>query len=337
MLPVTPLFIPSPAEGVWHLGPLPLRGYALCIILGIVAAIWIGERRWVARGGRAGRGHGPRALGGAVRPRRRPALPRDHRPRPLLRRGPARRSRRSTSGAAASASGARSRSARVGVVDRRAAQGHPAAAGARRAGARRAGRAGDRAAGATGSTRSCSAGRPTCRGALKIDPAAPAARLRAVRHLPPDVPLRVRLGPRAPSAFVIWADRRFKLGHGRVLALYVMAYTLGRGWIEMLRIDTVRAQRRARPAPQRLDLDRAVRRWPRVYFVVSAGATPAASAGRTSRRGDLSADGRETVRHRPTSVDATRGRRRPGEPDDPRIRRDACPLGNALGSDASPC
>jgi prolipoprotein diacylglyceryl transferase len=34
-------------------------------------------------------------------------------------------------------------------------------------------------------------------------------------------------------------DRRFKIGHGRMLALYVMGYTLGRGWIEMLRIDTV--------------------------------------------------------------------------------------------------
>jgi prolipoprotein diacylglyceryl transferase len=40
-------------------------------------------------------------------------------------------------------------------------------------------------------------------------------------------------------AFVLWADRRWKLGHGRVLALYVMAYTAGRAWIEMLRIDTV--------------------------------------------------------------------------------------------------
>ena len=38
---------------------------------------------------------------------------------------------------------------------------------------------------------------------------------------------------------MIWADRRFRLGHGRVLALYVMIYTLGRGWIEMLRIDNV--------------------------------------------------------------------------------------------------
>ncbi|HEU5331196.1 MAG TPA: prolipoprotein diacylglyceryl transferase [Actinocrinis sp.] len=36
---------------------------------------------------------------------------------------------------------------------------------------------------------------------------------------------------------VIWADRRFRLGHGRAFALYVLAYTLGRGWIEHLRSD----------------------------------------------------------------------------------------------------
>ena len=51
---MTPFTIPSPSEGVWHLGPLPLRAYALCIIAGIVVAVWLGERRWVARGGRAG-------------------------------------------------------------------------------------------------------------------------------------------------------------------------------------------------------------------------------------------------------------------------------------------
>jgi prolipoprotein diacylglyceryl transferase len=43
--------IPSPDRGVWYLGPLPLRAYALCIIAGIIVAIWWGERRWVARGG----------------------------------------------------------------------------------------------------------------------------------------------------------------------------------------------------------------------------------------------------------------------------------------------
>jgi prolipoprotein diacylglyceryl transferase len=45
---------PSPSQGVWHLGPLPIRAYALCIIAGIVAALLIGDRRWVARGGDRG-------------------------------------------------------------------------------------------------------------------------------------------------------------------------------------------------------------------------------------------------------------------------------------------
>ncbi|MGI8645418.1 MAG: prolipoprotein diacylglyceryl transferase, partial [Nocardioides sp.] len=43
----------------------------------------------------------------------------------------------------------------------------------------------------------------------------------------------------AAAALLVWADKRFQLGHGRVVALYVMTYTAGRGWIEMLRIDDV--------------------------------------------------------------------------------------------------
>lgn len=50
-LALLPLAIPSPSEGVWHLGPVPIRGYALCIIAGVVAAVWLGEKRWIARGG----------------------------------------------------------------------------------------------------------------------------------------------------------------------------------------------------------------------------------------------------------------------------------------------
>ncbi|GAT09459.1 prolipoprotein diacylglyceryl transferase, partial [Mycolicibacterium novocastrense] len=46
--------IPSPAQGVWHLGPVPIRAYAVCIIVGIVAALIIGDRRWEARGGERG-------------------------------------------------------------------------------------------------------------------------------------------------------------------------------------------------------------------------------------------------------------------------------------------
>ncbi|CAN3128924.1 hypothetical protein ACNUDN_02700 [Mycobacterium sp. smrl_JER01] len=47
-------YIPSPSQGVWHLGPFPLRAYALFIIVGIIAALVIGDRRWAARGGEPG-------------------------------------------------------------------------------------------------------------------------------------------------------------------------------------------------------------------------------------------------------------------------------------------
>lgn len=43
--------IPSPPQGVWHLGPVPIRAYALCIIAGIIVALWIGQKRYAARGG----------------------------------------------------------------------------------------------------------------------------------------------------------------------------------------------------------------------------------------------------------------------------------------------
>lgn len=47
-------YFPSPAQGVWYLGPFPVRAYALCIIAGIIAALVIGDRRWAARGGERG-------------------------------------------------------------------------------------------------------------------------------------------------------------------------------------------------------------------------------------------------------------------------------------------
>jgi prolipoprotein diacylglyceryl transferase len=46
--------LPSPSSGVIHLGPLPLRAYAACILLGVIAAVVIGDRRWRARGGDRG-------------------------------------------------------------------------------------------------------------------------------------------------------------------------------------------------------------------------------------------------------------------------------------------
>ena len=43
--------LPSPTVAELQLGPFPIRFYALCIIVGIGVAVWLGERRWRARGG----------------------------------------------------------------------------------------------------------------------------------------------------------------------------------------------------------------------------------------------------------------------------------------------
>jgi prolipoprotein diacylglyceryl transferase len=46
--------IPSPTTGVWYVGPFPIRAYAMCILAGIVVAVWITQRRLETRGGRPG-------------------------------------------------------------------------------------------------------------------------------------------------------------------------------------------------------------------------------------------------------------------------------------------
>lgn len=51
---MTSAYLPSPAQGVWDLGPIPVRAYALCILAGIFVAVYITDRRWRARGGGAG-------------------------------------------------------------------------------------------------------------------------------------------------------------------------------------------------------------------------------------------------------------------------------------------
>ncbi|SDD17228.1 prolipoprotein diacylglyceryl transferase [Glycomyces harbinensis] len=43
-------YIPSPSESVWYLGPVPIRAYALSILAGIVVACWIAEARMRSRG-----------------------------------------------------------------------------------------------------------------------------------------------------------------------------------------------------------------------------------------------------------------------------------------------
>jgi len=46
--------IPSPTQGVWYLGFFPIRAYAMCILAGIVVAVWITQRRLEDRGGKPG-------------------------------------------------------------------------------------------------------------------------------------------------------------------------------------------------------------------------------------------------------------------------------------------
>ena len=200
-MPVTPdvvlqflvLSIPSPSESVWHLGPIPIRGYALSIILGIVAAIWIGEKRWVARGGRPGEVSDVAVWAvpfGVIGGRIYHVITDNHlyfgdggNPVEAL------YIWRGGLGVwGAIAFGA------VGVLIACRLHGIKMLPMLRRAGARRPGRPGDRPLGQLvqpGALRQ--AHRPAL--GARDRPAVPATRLRGLRDLPPDVPLRVRVEP----------------------------------------------------------------------------------------------------------------------------------------------
>jgi prolipoprotein diacylglyceryl transferase len=47
-------YLPSPASAVWHLGTIPVRAYALCMVLGVVAGLWLTDRRYRRSRGRSG-------------------------------------------------------------------------------------------------------------------------------------------------------------------------------------------------------------------------------------------------------------------------------------------
>ncbi|WP_191562806.1 prolipoprotein diacylglyceryl transferase [Janibacter melonis] len=49
-----PAALPSPEVGAWSIGPLTIHAYALCILAGIMAAVWIAQKRIETRGGREG-------------------------------------------------------------------------------------------------------------------------------------------------------------------------------------------------------------------------------------------------------------------------------------------
>jgi prolipoprotein diacylglyceryl transferase len=233
---VAPLFLPSPGHGVWHLGPLPVRAYALCILIGVVVAVWLGQRRWERRGGKPGEIADiavwavPAGLVGA----RAYHVCTDH----DLYFGPGRNwvgvfaiwhgGLGIWGGIAGGLLGAWVYCRRHRVRLRTLADAlAPALLVAQ-------------AIGRWGNYFNQELfGRPTTLPwALRIDPA----------HRPPGYERFATFEPTflyeclwdlGAAGVVIWLDRRLRLGWGRCFALYVMAYCLGRAWIEELRIDPV--------------------------------------------------------------------------------------------------
>ena len=47
-------FLPSPSRSLWHVGPIPVRAYPICVVLGIIVGLWIASRRYRRIGGRPG-------------------------------------------------------------------------------------------------------------------------------------------------------------------------------------------------------------------------------------------------------------------------------------------
>jgi prolipoprotein diacylglyceryl transferase len=234
----TVLSIPSPPQGVWHVGPLPIRAYALAIILGVIAAVWTGERRWVARGGTHGQIGDialwavPAGLIGA----RAYHVATDHDlyfgkgGDPLGALEVWHGGLGIWGAIAGGVLGAWFYCRRHGILIRPLADAlAPSLLLAQ-------------AIGRLGNYFNQELyGRPTeLPWGLEIDPA----------HWPRGTSfpagtvfhptfLYEALWNLVGIALLLYLDRRFKLGYGRVFALYVMIYTSGRGWIETLRIDTI--------------------------------------------------------------------------------------------------
>jgi len=225
---------PSPSDGVWNLGPVPVRAYALFIIAGIFLAIWLGERRWVTRGGHPGDVTEVATwmvpfgiVGGRIY-------------------------HVVTSPQAYFGDGGEPVKALyiweggLGIWGAIAFGGVGAWIGCRRRGiplpafgdALAPGIVLAQALGRMGNYFNQELyGRVTdLPWAVEIDREhRPDATLELATYHPTFIyELFWDVGV---AVLVIWADRRFRLGHGRAFALYVAAYTVGRGWIEGLRVD----------------------------------------------------------------------------------------------------
>jgi prolipoprotein diacylglyceryl transferase len=47
-------FLPSPASSVWQLGPVPVRAFALCMVIGVLVGLWLTDHRYRKAGGSPG-------------------------------------------------------------------------------------------------------------------------------------------------------------------------------------------------------------------------------------------------------------------------------------------
>ncbi|MER5640881.1 prolipoprotein diacylglyceryl transferase [Kitasatospora sp. NPDC002227] len=226
-------YIPSPSRGVLYLGPIPLRAYAFCIIIGVVVAVWLGSKRWVARGG-AKHTVGDIAVWavpfGLVGGRLYHVIT-DHQ----LYFGDGKNPWNAFKiwegglgiwgaialGAVGAWIGARRRGVPL-----------PAYADAIAPGIALA-----QACGRWGNwfNQELYGKATTLPWGLEIHKVEPDGSV--VDGVFQPTFLYESLWCVGVALLVLWADRRFTLGHGRVFALYVAAYTVGRAWIEYLRID----------------------------------------------------------------------------------------------------
>ncbi len=231
-----PSFIPSPDQGVWNLGPIPIRAYALLIVIGIIVAVWWGNKRYLARGGQPGTITDIAIwavpfgiVGGRIY-----HVITDNQ----LYFGP---------DGAGFAAALRIWDGGLGIWGAVAFGGLGAWIGARRAGvllppiadAIAPGIVVAQAIGRVGNYFNQELfGAPTdLPWALEISPAHRPAGYEQFSTFHPTF-LYESLWLIGVALVLVWADRRFRMGHGRVFALYVLLYCAGRLWVELLRVDT---------------------------------------------------------------------------------------------------
>ena len=230
-----PAVIPSPEVGVWFIGPIPIRAYALLIVLGIVIAVWLGNKRYLARGGNPGviTAIAIWAVPFGIIGGRLYHVISDAQ----LYFGPAGRGL----GAAF-----RIWDGGLGIWGAVALGALGAWIGARRAGvalppvadAIAPGIALAQVIGRLGNwfNQELFGSPTTLPWALEIDVAHRPAGYEAFATFHPTF-LYEALWMTGVVLVLIWADKRFHLGHGRVFALYIALYCTGRLWIEALRVD----------------------------------------------------------------------------------------------------